>query len=313
MIRLVLRRLALSVPLVLVVSMLVFILEALTPGNAARSILGSGGTEAQYQALRRQLGLNQPLVVQYWHYIDNVFHGNFGSSLLTGQAVTTLLNQRLPVTLSLIILSTLLAAVAGILLGTVSAIRGGVIGKIVDALSMAGLALPSFWLGLVLVVLFAEDLQWFPATGYTALDVSVTAWLRSLVLPVIALGMAGIAGIAKTTRESMLDVLSRDFIRTLRAAGVPERSIIWKHALRNAAIPVLSITSLIFIGALSGTVFVETVFVLPGLGSLVVTAVNNHEIAEIEGVAIYFTLIVVAVNLIVDIGYGWLNPKVRTS
>lgn len=313
MVRLILRRLALSVPLVLVVSMLVFVLEALTPGNAARSILGSGGTQAQYQALRRQLGLNQPLVVQYWHYIDKVFHGNFGSSLLTGQAVTTLLNQRLPVTLSLIILSTLLAAVAGILLGTISAVRGGVIGKIVDVLSMAGLALPSFWLGLVLVVLFAEDLRWFPATGYTALDVSVTAWLRSLVLPVIALGMAGIAGIAKTTRESMLDVLSRDFIRTLRAAGVPENSIIWKHALRNAAIPVLSITSLIFIGALSGTVFVETVFVLPGLGSLLVTAVNNHEIAEIEGVAIYFTLIVVAVNLIVDIAYGWLNPKVRTS
>jgi peptide/nickel transport system permease protein len=310
---LIIRRLAISVPLIFVVSILVFVLEALTPGNAARALLGAGGTPEQYAALRRQLGLDQPLYQQYWHYIDRVLHGSFGTSIFTGQPVTTVLNARLPTTLSLIILSTVLAAVVGILLGTISAVRGGVIGRIVDVVSVAGLALPNFWLGLILVVIFSIDLHLFPAIGYTSLLQSPVEWIRSLVLPVVALSLAGVAGIAKTTRDSMLEIMNRDFIRTLRANGVSARSIIWKHALKNAAIPVVSIMNVIFISALSGTIFIESVFVLPGLGSLIVTAVTNHDIYEIEGVAIYFTLIVIAVNLIIDVAYGWLNPRVRAG
>lgn len=313
MLKLVIRRLAVSVPLIFIVSALVFILEALTPGDEARAMLGAGATPAQYEALRQQLGLNNPLWQQYADYIGGIFQGSLGTDFQTGVPVTALLNARLPVTLTLIILSTLAATVVGVLLGTVSAVRRRIVGRTIDVVSLAGLALPNFWLALVLVALFAVDMRLFPASGYVSFADSPTKWAASLVLPVVALALAGIAGIAKTTRESMLDVLNRDFIRTLRAGGVSEGSIVWKHALKNAAIPVASIANLIFIGALAGTVFVESVFVMPGLGTLVVNAVTRHQMNVIAGVAIYFTVIVICVNLLVDIAYGWLNPKVRSS
>jgi peptide/nickel transport system permease protein len=183
----------------------------------------------------------------------------------------------------------------------------------VDAIAMVGLAIPNFFLGLLLVTWFAVTLRVFPATGYVPFTQSPGEWLRSIVLPVITLAVPGIAVIAKQTRDAMLEVLDRPFIRTLRAAGVPGRSIIGKHALRNAAIPVVTVTGLIFIGSLSGTVLVETVFALPGLGGLAVQATSQHDIPLIQGVAVYFTIAVICVNLLVDLTYSWLDPRVRVS
>src|SRR3569833_1106927 len=312
MLRRVLRRLTIGIPLVLVATMVTFLLTALVPGDPARAILGLTAPAAAYEALRQKLGLDQPLWKQYADYIGGVFHGSLGTSLTNGQQVSTVLGQRLPVTLSLVVLTTLFCAVVGLLLGTLSAIRGGFLGRAVDVLSLAGLALPSFWGALVLVSVFAVSLQAFPATGYAPFADSPGRWLWALTLPVIALGLGGVATVAKQPRDAMLGVLDRDYIRTLRANGLRMRSIIWKHALRNAAIPVTTVLGLVFVSLLSGTVFAEAVFVLPGLGLQAGTATQQHDIPVIEGIALYFTVIVVLANLVIDLLYGLLNPKVRT-
>jgi peptide/nickel transport system permease protein len=307
------RRLALSLPLLVIVPTVTFLLAALIPGDVARTILGADATQAQYQQLRQTLGLNEPLLTRYFSWLGNALHGNLGTSLFWQQPVTSLLDSRLQVTLSLVICSTALATAVGVIFGVVAALRAGVVGKIVDAIAMVGLAIPNFFLGLLLVTWFAVTLRVFPATGYVPFTQSPDEWLRSIVLPVITLAVPGIAVIAKQTRDAMLEVLDRPFIRTLRAAGVPGRSIIGKHALRNAAIPVVTVTGLIFIGSLSGTVLVETVFALPGLGGLAVQATSQHDIPLIQGVAVYFTVAVICVNLLVDLTYSWLDPRVRVS
>jgi len=308
---LIIRRLIVSVPLIVVVTALTFVLESLVPGNTARAIIGTSGSPAAYQQLRAQLGLNNPLWYQYWQYLDQVLHGNLGTSVFTGEPVSTLLNQRLGVTLSLVLLATAFCAVLGVLLGVVSAVRGGVVGRAVDVLSLVGLALPGFWVAIILAAVFAVTLRIFPATGYIPPTVSVGRWLWALTLPVIALGLGGVASVAKQTRDSMKDTLAREYVRTLRASGIGRGSIIWKHALRNGAIPVVTVLGLVFVGALSSTVFVEAVFVLPGLGSMAVTATSQHDIPVIEGIALYFTVLVVIVNVLLDVVYGLLNPKVR--
>jgi peptide/nickel transport system permease protein len=307
------RRLALSLPLLLIVPTVTFLLAALIPGDVARTILGADATQAQYEQLRQSLGLNEPLITRYLAWLGNALHGNLGVSLFWQQPVTSLLDSRLPVTLSLVIGSTAVAAAAGVALGVLAALRAGVPGKIVDAVALAGLAIPNFFLGLLLITWFAVTIRLFPATGYVPLSQSPGEWLASIALPVITLAVPGVAVIAKQTRDAMREALDRPFIRTLRAAGVPGRSLIGKHALRNAAIPVVTVTGLIFIGSLSGTVLVETVFALPGLGGLVVQATSQHDLPLIEGVAVYFTVAVICVNLLVDLTYSWLDPRVRVS
>ena len=308
---LILRRLGLSVPLLFVVTAVTFVLESLVPGNTARAIIGATGSQAAYERLRRQLGLNHPIWYQYTHYINGVLHGNLGVSAITGAPVSAMLAQRVPVTLSLVGLTTLFCGVVGIALGVVSAVRGGWLGKLLDFLSYAGLALPNFWLGLVLVLLFSVTVHLFPSIGYVGPSTSLSGWLLSLCLPALALGLAGIAGVAKQSRDSMMDALQSQYIRTLRASGLSRWRIIWKHALRNAAIPAITVIGLVFVSSLSTSVFIEQVFVLPGLGSLAVTATGQHDVTVIEGIALYFTLFVVAANLLLDVVYAALNPKIR--
>jgi len=313
LLRIVGNRLLLSVPLLLIVSTLTFLLEALIPGDLARTIVGPQGTQAQYLQLKHSLGLDQPLITRYQKWLENVGHGGFGASLFNHEPVTMLLNGRLSVTLSLVIGSTLLAAVVGVLLGIAGALRADIGGTAVDALSLVGLAIPNFFLGLLLIALFAVAIPLFPATGYVPFDESPLDWARSLVLPVVALATPGIAVVAKQTRDSMRAVLERPFIRTLRAAGLPRRSIIFKHALRSAAAPVVTVLGLIFVASLGGTVVVESVFAMPGLGGLAVQATTQHDLPLIQGVAVYFTGLVVVVNLLIDLAYGWLDPRVRVE
>jgi peptide/nickel transport system permease protein len=313
MIKLVRRRLLMAVPLLFIVSVLTFILQSLAPGDLARELLGVEYTPAGYAQLRRQLGLDEPIYAQYWHWLDHVFHGSLGTSAYSGQPVSQALNQRIGVTLSLVIATLVVSSLVGVTLGTISALRKrGVIARCVDVLSLVGEAVPHFWAALVLIDVFAVSVHWFPATGYVAPGESIGEWARSLVLPVVTLSLGAVAPIAKLTRDSMLDVLERDFIIALRSRGVPERTIIIRHALRAAAAPVVTMMGLLFVGLLSGTVLVESVFGLPGLGGLAVQSVNDHDLPMILGVAVYLTILVVIVNTLIDLAYGWLNPKVRT-
>lgn len=312
MLRLVIRRLLLAVPLLFLVSVLTFALIALTPGNAALEILGGNATPTQVTALQGQMGLNLPLPVQYWRWLSQALQGNLGSSLFSSQPVLTELNSRISVTLTVIVSSTLVAGTVGIALGVAGAVWGGAIGRVTDVVSLFGFAVPNFWLGLVLVSVFAVSLRLLPATGFVPLSQSPLGWLRSLVLPVVTLSAAGVTGVAKQTRDSMRDILHRDFVDALRAEGVPERSIVFRHALKNASLPVLTMVSLFFVSTLGGAVIVEQLFGLPGVGSLAVQATSTHDLAMIQGVAVYFALIVIAVNLLVDLSYGWLDPRVRS-
>lgn len=311
MIRLVAYRVLWSVPLLWLVSALTFVLVSIVPGNAAQAIAGSDASAAQVAALTRQLGLNQPLWTQYWHWLARAVRGDLGTSLVTGQSVTGVLDSRLTVSLTLIIGGTLVAAVAGIGLGTWAATRGGALGRLTEAAAVLGLAVPNFWLGLVLIELLAVEVRIFPATGFVPFSQDPGQWAVSLVLPVVSIAAVGMTMIAVQTRDSMLEVLRRDFIRVLEANGIPRRSVIFRHALRNAAIPVVTVIGITFVGLLGASVLVESVFALPGLGSGLTTAAAQHDIPVIQGAVLYFTLVVVVVNLLVDVAYGLLNPRVR--
>ena len=311
--RVIVRRLLMAIPLLFVVSGLSFLLVSLTPGDAAREILGLNAPPGAYPKLRAALGLNLPLYTQYWHWVEHAVQGNFGTSLFTDQSVSSAISQRLPVTFSLMIGALVISTVVGVALGVFSAVRGGAVGRAVDGFSLVGFALPSFWVGAGLIAVFAVKLGWFPAIGYVSLGQSVSEWFKSLVLPWVALSLGGIAAISKQTREAMLEVLASEHVRMGWANGLSARSIFFKHALKNASLRVVTMIGLHAVGLLGGTVLVENVFALPGLGSLIVNASIQHDLPIVEGVAVYFTVLVVAINLLTDIAYSWLNPRVRAQ
>jgi peptide/nickel transport system permease protein len=312
MVRLLFRRAALSVVLVLAVPSLTFFFEAVTPGNVSELILGPTATRQQVEVLSAQLGLNKPLYAQYWHWLQQLLTGNLGASYLNGEKVSVIIGQRLPVSLSILAGSLVLAVLLGVALGVVSATRGPVIARAVDVGSVVGIAAPSFWIAIGLVLVFAVMLRVLPAVGYVPLGASPAGWARSLIMPWVALGLGLSTFIAKQTRDQLLSVMNRDFIRTLRANGVPARSVIFRHALRNAGIPVVTMIGLAFVGALTGSVFIEQVFALPGLGSELVLAATTHDLPLIEGISLVFTIMVVAVSLAADLIYAALDPRIRS-
>jgi peptide/nickel transport system permease protein len=312
MLKVMVRRVGISVVLIVVIPAITFFMEGLIPGSAATAILPLNATPTVRHNLIQQLGLNRPVWDQYFSWFDKFLHGNLGTSFYTGQTVVKDLNARLGVSLSLIIGATLLLSVVGVTVGVMSARFEGKFGRVVDVISISGLAIPNFWLAVILIEVFAVQLRWFPAIGYSSPS-SPGSWLRSLVLPVVALGFAGITVVAKQTRDQMKDMLQKNYIRSMRANGLSNSSIVYRHALRNAAIPVVTVIGLVFVSALSGSVIVENIFALPGLGSAAVQATTGHDVPVLQGVSVYFTLIVVAVNFIVDLTYIGLNPRTRKS
>lgn len=305
-----------SLVLLFVITALTFVLASLAPGDAAKAILSSQSgsyTVQQYQQMRHALGIDRPLPVQYWHWLDGVLHGSLGADLFSGQPVTQELNARLGPSLSIIVGTVIVSGLVGVSLGIVSGLRGGPLGRLVDAVSLAGLAVPNFWLALVLVELLAVRVQVFPATGYAPLSADPGPWLRSIALPVLTLSAGGVAFVAKQTRDSLSEVMSRDFIVMLRARGLSRRSVVLRHALRNAAIPVVTVLGLLLVGLLGGTVLIENVFSIPGLGQEAVTAAGSHDLPVIEGVAFYFAVVVVIANLLVDVSYRLLSPRMRET
>jgi peptide/nickel transport system permease protein len=311
MTRIILRRLAQAVPLLFVVSSFTFILVSLIPGSVATALLGDSGTPAEYAALTARLGLNQPVYIQYWHWVVKALRGDLGVSLQNNQSVTDILNSRIDVTLTLVIGTVLVVTFFGVTIGVIGALGRGIVARSLDTLSWLGLAVPNFWFGLLLVELFSLSLKLLPSEGFVSFSTSPINWLRSLVLPVIALSVGPLAVVAKQTKEALSEELSKGYVRTLRSSGVNEWSIVLRHALKNAAVPVVTVLGVLFAQLLGGTVIVETVFVLPGLGGLASASVSAHDLPVVEGVAVYFALIVIVMNLGIDVIYGWLNPKLR--
>jgi peptide/nickel transport system permease protein len=307
------RRLALALPLLLIVSMFSFVLLSLTPGNAAYQLLGVNATPQNVANLEAQLGLDRPVYEQYWRWLQHAVHGDLGTSIFSGQPVAQAVEQRLPVSLWLIFGSLLVMLVVGVALGVFSAVRGGALGRLVDGLALLGFALPPFWLGAVMIEIFAVNLHALPAVGYVSPGTSVSGWLRSLAMPVIALALGGLATVLKQTREAMLDVLSSEHVRMAWANGIPARRIFFVYALKNVGIRIVTIMGLLVVALFGGTVFIETVFALPGLGAYAVNGASEQDIPIVQGVTLLFTVIIVVVNLLTDIAYTLLDPRARTS
>jgi peptide/nickel transport system permease protein len=302
-----------SLALLVMVPTVTFFIQAVVPLNIARSVLGLNASDDAVAALNERLGLDQPVIVRYIDWLSGAVRGDLGISYTTLEPVQSILAPRLGVSLSLIIGSLLVFSVVGILLGIVSATGGRAVGAVMDAVSSIGIAVPNFWLAVILIAVFAVRLNLFPATGYVDPSFSWQLWIVSLVLPVIALAFAGITSVAKQTRDQMLLAVGSPYARTLRANGASEISLVYKHALRNAAAPVVTVIGIIFVGALSGSVVVENIFVLPGLGSQALQSTLQHDLPVIQGIAVYFTVIVVIVNVIIDVTTTALNPKVRAA
>jgi peptide/nickel transport system permease protein len=298
------------VPLLVVISALSFVLLALTPGDQAREILGPTASPILVAQLRHSLGLDTPVYQQYWRWLDNAMHGNLGMSLFTGDQVTYIIRQRLPTTLSLVVASLMVMILFGVTIGAFSAIRGGWAALAVDAFAVIGFAVPTFWIGPVLIELLAVKLGWVPATGYVPLTESPVDWLRSLLLPVATLSLGGVAVVAKNTREAMLDVLASEHVRLAVANGL-NRSVLLIYILRNTAIRIVTIFALMAVSLLGGTVIVEQIFALPGLGSALVNATLEHDLPIVQGIAVYFTMAIVLINLATDLLYRVLDPRVQ--
>ncbi|WP_306418914.1 ABC transporter permease [Arthrobacter sp. GMC3] len=310
--RFVARRVASGIVLLIAVTAVAYALIYSGGTNVAQNILGEFATEEQINEKAAELGTDRPLVVQYVEWLTRAVQGDFGDSWFTSQPVLATVLTRLSVTGSLVVVALTVAVVVSLVLGVAAARRRGSAGdRALQFVAVTGEAIPNFWLALALVSAFAISIPLFPATGYVSPGVSVTGWLFSLVLPVIAIVVGSVAGAAQQIRGAVIEVLQKDYVRTLRARGLSERSVVLKHALRNAASPALTVFSLQFIGMMSGAVLIERVFALPGMGNLAVDATLQGDIPIVMGVLITMAIVVVVVNLLVDIAAGWVNPKVR--
>ncbi|HKT57686.1 MAG TPA: ABC transporter permease [Microbacterium sp.] len=307
------RRLISGVVLVVAISVIAFTLLYLGGGNIARQILGPTATPATVALKTHQLGLDQPLVTQYWNWLTGALTGNLGRSWTTGQLVSVSVSSRLAVTLSIVIGAVLVSAVLSIVLGVLAARRGGWVDGLVQFVSVVGFAIPGFLIALFLVLTFAIDLHWFKAVGYIPVTTSFTGWLSSVTLPIAALSIGAIASVSQQVRGSVVDAMSRDYVRTLRARGIGINRVVYKHVLRNAGGPALAVLALQFVGLIGGAVVIEQVFALPGIGQLTVQATTAGDIPVVMGVVIATAIIVVIVNLVIDLAQAALNPKVRLS
>jgi peptide/nickel transport system permease protein len=301
--RYVLRRLGAVAPVLLVVSVLVFLMSHLTPGDPATIMLGENASAADVARLRHELGLDRPLAVQYARYLGGVLRGDLGRSIRSGRPVALEIWDRFPPTLQLTLGAMAIAAVSGVLLGAFAATgRNGAADTIVMTTSLVGISMPSFWLGLLLILLFGLMLHWFPIAGGDT-------W-RALVLPAVTLGAQAAAVIARLTRASLLEVLPSEFVRTARAKGLAGVRVLFRHALRNALIPVVTVMGLQFGALLGGAVIVESVFARSGLGRFAVAAVQSRDFPVIQGIVLFAAAVYALVNLSVDVAYLALDPRI---
>jgi glutathione transport system permease protein len=298
------RRLVGTIPVLLAVSVVVFLFVHLLPGDPARLVAGPDASLADIAAVRTEMGLDQPLPAQYLHYLDQTLQLHWGRSIKTHQTVAELIGERFMPTLLLTVFAMLWSVIAGVAIGVLSGVKRGrwADGSVI-VLAISGVSFPSFWLGLLLIDLFSVRLGWLPTGGYGS-------W-QHFVLPSFTLGVGVAAVMARFTRSAFVEVTAEDYVRTARAKGVPERGVVWKHTLRNALIPVITLAGLQFGSLLGGAIVVETVFAWPGLGRLLVDSVTYRDYPVIQAEIMLFSFEFILINLIVDLLYGLVNPEIR--
>jgi len=300
------KRLLQGIPVIIGVLTISFLLMTVAPGDPVLAMVGDYYDEATLESLREELGLNESLPMQYVQFMGKIFSGDFGKSFMTDRSVMSDLLQKIPFTLQLAFSAMLLATIFGVLLGIFSALKKGSIwDRLTIIISLSGISAPVFWIALLLILWVGVHLQWLPPTGYGGLSF--------LVLPAIALGTRSMAMLARTSRAFMLDVLNEDYMRTARAKGLSETKVIFKHGLRNALIPLITIVAMDFGSYLSGAVLTESIFGWPGVGRFALNAIMKRDFPVIQGTVLFMAVIFVFINIIVDILYAWTDPRVRRS
>lgn len=312
MLRYLLKRLLATIPVMALVALFVFSLLYLSPGDPAAVIAGDIATEADIARIRAQLGLDQPFLVRFGGWAWGLLHGDLGISIFTGLPVATLIGQRIEPTLALTVCTLIVAVGLAVPLGVLAAARaGGWIDRSVMALSVLGFSVPVFVIAYGLILLFAVQLEWLPVQGYRSLKEGLWPFVRHMILPSVALGIVYMALIARITRATMLDVLSQDYVRTATAKGLAHNTVLTRHALKNAAVPIVTIIGIGVAALIGGVVVTETVFAIPGLGRLTVDAILRRDYPIIQGVTLLFSAVYVLVNLLVDLSYSLFDPRIR--
>lgn len=312
MIGYVLRRVGVSIFVFVAVSAIVFTLFFARGGERlAANFMSDQADLSQIRERAESLGLLRPLTTQYFDWLGSLLQGDLGNSFRTAEPVVEVLSTRVPVTFSIVVLSIILTMLLGIPLGILAATYGGIVDRGLQLFTVVMQAIPGYWLALIFAIVFGLMLSIVPATGYIPMGHSFTGWFASVIMPSLAVALSSVAFIAAQMRGAMLDVLRQDYVRTLRSRGIRSISILFKHALRNAAPPTLTILSLQVISLLGGAVIVERIFALPGLGSIAVTAGQEGDVTVVLGAVTYMVFIIVLVNLVADMLNGWINPKVR--
>jgi peptide/nickel transport system permease protein len=308
----ILHRLLSTAIVIILVSFIAFFLVHLTPGDPVLAMLGADATKEQVDALRKELWLDRPLLVQYGHWSNNVLHGNFGKSLTYYEDVTSVILRSLPISMYLAGIALVLSAIMGISMGILSAIRrASFLDNMLSLFANLGIAVPIFWLGLLGIYLFGYRLGWLPIQGFTWPTVHLGKSIAQSIMPIICLALPSIAMLARQTRSSMLEVIQQDYIRTAKAKGLTERVVTSKHALKNALIPVVTLMGILVRILVGGSVLVETVFNIPGMGRLLVNAAINKDFIVVQAGVLLISAITCFANLAVDISYGWLDPRTR--
>jgi peptide/nickel transport system permease protein len=308
----VIRRLLSTVVVMAIVGVFVFLLLHLSPGDPVAIIAGDNATQDQIDAIRQKLGLDDPLIIQFGRWVGHLMTGDFGTSIFSNEPVLKLVSQRLEPTISLAFTTLIIAVTLAVTFGVLAAWKAGTwVDRVLMIISVVGFSVPVFVVGYMLIYWFAISLRWLPVQGYTPIAEGLIPWARNLVLPSLALGLAYVALIARITRASMLDVLSEDYIRTAKAKGVENRSMLLKHALKNAGVPIVTVIGIGVALLMSGVVITETVFNIPGVGRLVVDAISKRDYPIIQGVILIFAGVYVLINLAVDLTYTLIDPRIR--
>jgi peptide/nickel transport system permease protein len=312
MVSYILRRILSTLPVMAIVALFVFSLLYISPGDPAVMIAGDQASPADVEHIRQSLGLDRPFLVQFGSWVWRVLHGDLGTSIFTSLPVAAMIAQRVEPTLSLMMITLVLTLLIAVPLGVLAAWKAGTwVDRTIMTFAVFGFSLPVFVVGYVLAYVFALELEWVPVQGYTPLSEGFLPWLENLILPSIALGCVYIALIARITRAAMLDVLQQDYIRTARAKGLGQRSILFIHALKNAAVPIITVIGIGVALLIGGAVVTESVFAIPGLGRLTIDAILRRDYPVIQGIVLLFSFLYVLVNLMVDVAYTLVDPRIR--
>lgn len=308
------KRLLVAIPTLLIVSIFVFSLQKLLPGDPILAMAGEERDPQVIEFLRDKYRLNDPVIYQYGYWIANVLQGDFGMSLRTNQPVLELIGEKLPVTIQLAIMSMIFAFVIGVPMGILAAVKKNTVTDyIANIVALSGLSIPNFWLGIMLILLVSVKLGWLPASGYESIFVDPVRSIETMTMPAFVLGTALAATLMRHTRSAMLSVMKSDYIRTARAKGLSERVVILSHTFRNALLPIVTLSALLFGELLAGAVLTEQIFTIPGFGKLIVDAVFNRDYAVVQGVVLCTAVGFILMNLVADVLYVILNPRMRAS